>query len=246
MNRLLEIGFQPAGHWHIVNDELSFELLRHGSQQNVLYAFVSDGDVKYVGKTVRTHTKRLYGYKNPGRGQSTNIKNHANIKELLGSGAAVDILVLPDNGLLHYGQFHVNLAAGLEDNIISVVQPEWNGRPKTVTPPPDLEQRAVVDSFTLVLHKTYFNSGFFNVPVDHAQSFAADGQQIDILCGNAPRPITGSINRRCNVNNTPRIMGGAGLRDWLQANAAMMEEVTVSVFSPNAIQRKASPGKPAH
>ena len=27
------------------------------------------------------------------------------------------------------------------------------------------DQPVAVDSFTLVLHKTYFNSGFFNVPV---------------------------------------------------------------------------------
>ncbi len=240
MNRLLEIGFQPAGHWHVVDDELSFELLRHGSQENVLYAFVSDGEVKYVGKTTQSLAKRLYGYKKPAHSQSTNIKNHANIKELLGSGAAIDILALPDNGLLHYGQFHFNLAAGLEDSIISVVQPEWNGKPKSVTPPSEREQPAVVDSFTLVLHKTYFNSGFFNVPVAHSQSFADDGQQIDIFCENALRPIIGSINRRCNVNNTPRIMGGAGLRDWLQANVAMLEDVTVCVFSPNAIQLKSS------
>ena len=134
MNRLLEIGFQPAGHWQLVDGELSFELLRHGSQKNILYAFVCDGQVKYVGKTVQSLAKRLYGYKNPGLSQSTNIKNNAHIKELLNSGAAVDILVLPDNGLLHYGQFHVNLAAGLEDNIISRLQPEWNGKPKKVLP----------------------------------------------------------------------------------------------------------------
>ena len=99
MNRLLEIGFHAAGHWHLVDGELSLELLRHGSQRNILYAFVSDGDVKYVGKTVRPLAKRLYGYKNPGATQSTNIKNNARIKELLSSGAAVDIFALPDNVL---------------------------------------------------------------------------------------------------------------------------------------------------
>ena len=195
--------------------------------------------MKYVGKTVQSLAKRLSGYKNPGPTQTTNIKNNAHIKKLLRFGAAIDILALPDNGLMHYGQFHLNLAAGLEDNIISVPQPEWNGKPKNVLSaedPSQGDQSVVVDSFTIVLHKTYFNSGFFNVPVAHEHSFGADGQQIDIFCGNASRPIIGAINRRCNVNNTPRIMGGAGRRDWLQANVAAMEEVTVSVFSPNTIQ----------
>jgi len=33
---------------------------------------------------------------------------------------------LPDNGLLHFGDFHVNLAAGLEDSIIKTLNPLWN------------------------------------------------------------------------------------------------------------------------
>jgi hypothetical protein len=130
MNRLFEIGFEHAVHWHLVDGELSLELQRHGSQKNVLYAFVIDGNVKYVGKTVQTLSKRLFGYKNPGSTQSTNIKNNANLEKALQTGAAVDILVLPDNGLMQYGQFHLNLAAGLEDSIIYVLRPEWNGPSK--------------------------------------------------------------------------------------------------------------------
>lgn len=240
MNRLFDIGFQSAGHWHLIDDELSFELLRHGPKKNILYAFVSDGEVKYVGKTIQSLTKRLNGYKNPGSTQSTNIKNNGFIKELLRSGAAVDILALPDNGLLHYGQFHLNLAAGLEDDLISTLQPEWNGKQnKTLFTDSVTEADhppIVIDSFTVVLQKTYFNSGFFNVPLAHAVSFGADGEQIDIFCGKDSSPIIGSINRSSNVSNAPRLMGGAGLRDWFQANVPMMEEITINVFSQNEIQ----------
>ena len=42
----------------------------------------------------------------------------------------MDIFVLPDNGLLHYGLFHVNLAAGLEDSIVRELNPPWNGDQK--------------------------------------------------------------------------------------------------------------------
>ena len=213
MNRLLEIGFQTAGHFYLVDGKLSVDLLRFGSRSNILYAFVSDGEVKYVGKTIQPLEKRLYGYKNPGVSQSTNIKNNANIKELLGTGSSVDILALPDNGLVHYGQFHLNLAAGLEDSIIAELQPEWNGNPAKVLEPEESSSEnepKIVDSFSIVLHKTYFNSGFFNVPVANAQAFGFDGEQIDIFCGKSTRPITGSINRSCNSNNTPRIMGGRG------------------------------------
>ena len=38
----------------------------------------------------------------------------------------VEIYVLPDNGLMHYGGFHLNLAAGLEDSLIRDLEPPWN------------------------------------------------------------------------------------------------------------------------
>lgn len=101
MNRLLEIGFVPAGRWCLESDTLSFELHRHGSQKNVLYAFVCDGDVKYVGKTTQRLRARIYGYKNPGATQSTNIKVNERITQSLHDGVEVEILVLPDNGLHH-------------------------------------------------------------------------------------------------------------------------------------------------
>ena len=55
--------------------------------------------------------------------QSINARNHKNIRALLERGSAVEILALPDNGLLHYGQFHLNLAAALEDDLIRVIDP---------------------------------------------------------------------------------------------------------------------------
>lgn len=95
MNRLLEIGFVPAGHWTLENDRLKCELSRHSTQKNILYAFVCDGQVKYVGKTIRALAIRMSGYKTPGKTQTTNINNHRRIKELLSLGVAVEILALP-------------------------------------------------------------------------------------------------------------------------------------------------------
>jgi len=91
MNRLLEIGFQPAGHWLLEGNQLTFELARHSAQENILYAFVCDGEVKYVGKTTRTLATRMAGYKRPGKTQTTNINNHRRIREFLAGGVAVEI-----------------------------------------------------------------------------------------------------------------------------------------------------------
>lgn len=127
MNRLLEIGFQFAGHWLLENERLQIVLRMYGEQRNILYAFVCDGDVKYIGQSTQTLRKRMAGYARPGPDSSTNIKNNHNIRELLDVGATVDVYVLPDNGLMHYGPYHLNLAAGLEASLIATLIPPWNG-----------------------------------------------------------------------------------------------------------------------
>ncbi len=68
----------------------------------------------------------MNGYKNPGSGQATNIKSNKLIFEALEANQSVTIFSVPDNGLLYYGGFHVNLAAGLEDNLVSSLKLAWS------------------------------------------------------------------------------------------------------------------------
>lgn len=246
VNRLLDIGFEHAGHWSLDSGNLHFDLTRHSAQANVLYAFVCDGQVKYVGKTVQPLRTRLSGYRRPAKGQSTNIKNHRRISDLISSGVAVEILALPDNGLIHYGPFHVNLAAGLEDDIIRTLNPEWNGG----QPEPEQRVEAIrvsepnadvrpLDSFSFVLQPTYYRTGFFNVGVASQEMLGADGETIELFLGDAVQPTLGTINRRAPPNGTPRIMGGTGLRDWFQASAVEKASISVEVMSPTAIRLRA-------
>ena len=201
MNRLIDIGFEKVGHWRVVGKELEFELTSLAQAENVLYAFLSQGEVKYIGKTSRSLEKRLYGYKYPDTTQSTNIKNNAaNVREILLDGGSVEVWAWADPGYLRYGEFRVNLAAGLEDNLISKIKPPWNGRegnsrwslpnvPEPSDTPIDPEglpakygmveqRREFIDTrgqFTFLLRPTYYNQGFFNVGVDFERLFAGDG-----------------------------------------------------------------------
>jgi hypothetical protein len=77
MNRLVEIGFQQAGHWLLQGGKISFELSRLATQRNILYAFVCDGEVKYIGKTVSPLATRMSGYRHPSPSQTTNVRNNA-------------------------------------------------------------------------------------------------------------------------------------------------------------------------
>lgn len=126
MNRLLDIGFLVAGDWFLEDGALRIAFRQLAEQRNVLYAFVCDGEVKYIGVSTQTLRKRMAGYRSPGPKSTTNIRNNRNIRDLLTQGVTVEVYALPDSGLMHYGPFHLNLAAGLEASIIASLRPEWN------------------------------------------------------------------------------------------------------------------------
>ncbi len=132
MKRLQGIGFERVGRWLLNNEGLDFEIDRFADKTNILYAFICSGAVKYVGKSTKSLQTRMGQYRNPGSDQITNIGNNRRILETLHRGIDVEIYVLPDNGLIRFGGFHVNIAAALEDDIIRQIDPEWNGNPPAI------------------------------------------------------------------------------------------------------------------
>lgn len=159
----------------------------------------------------------------------------------------MEILALPDAGHLRYGQFHLNLAAGLEDDIIRTLDPAWNGgMVEAVQVKCSTGGEASVDlppavaSFIFTLQPTYYRTGFFNVGVADQGPIGVDGETIDIFLGADAKPISGTINRRANRNGTPRILGGAALRDWFQQIATPHRLMTVEVYSPTEIRLQPS------
>lgn len=126
LDTLAQLGFEIVGEWFLENDALDFKIDKHKNEFNILYAFVSNNKIKYIGKSTNTLGKRIYQYKKPGPSQKTNIKNNKNIKKLLISGQAVQIWAFPNQDKLYYREFPINIAAGLEDNLIAFVKPDWN------------------------------------------------------------------------------------------------------------------------
>ena len=244
MDRLLNIGFELVGQWHIDGDRLRAQLDRHAMHEHVIYAFVIDQEVKYVGKTLQCLHKRFSGYRNPADDQSTNIANNRRIREQLAAAKPVEIYALPDRSLLRVGEFHLNLAAGLEDDIIRVLRPEWNGgaaaRAASTRPIAVPLVKAAPNarhSFPLILRETYFKHGFFNVGVAAQHLLGADGSAIEVYLGDATDPsLRGVIDRRANLNHTPRIRCGRVLRDWFKMNSSLMAKVSVDVLTPNCLR----------
>jgi hypothetical protein len=254
MNRVLNIGFKYAGNWELQDNQIECNFKSHSSDKNVLYAFVSNGEVKYIGKTTQKLSSRFSGYRNPSRTQSTNIKNNANIKRFLINKEPIDVFVLPDNGLLNYGGFSINLAAGLEDSLIEHLSPPWNDsgvkqkqkqKQKQKTESEVASQTNTITSiklsnndvpaFELKLGKAYYNQGFFNVPIALSNNFASHSEEIEIYTGANEEPIIGYINRTANTNSTPRIMGGKDLRNWIMSNFKLGEHFKVNINTTNSV-----------
>lgn len=90
--------------------------------------------------------------------------------------------------------------------------------------------------FPLILHQTYFDKGFFNVTVEFDHNVRRAEGAIPILVGEHPQQIEGRIDRSANNNKTPRIMGGAALRDWFGRNCKVGQTVYVDLSSMSEIR----------
>lgn len=134
LSRLKTIGFTVVGRWELSGGGISFVSSDADASPNFLYAFVVDGELVYIGKSSLALSKRMQRYRTPPRdpskGGSTNRKTHDRIREQLAQGRRVEVFVLRDIRYLHFGEFHLNIAAGLEDSLILKLDPPWNGGKK--------------------------------------------------------------------------------------------------------------------
>lgn len=135
---LLNIGFRDIGKWVARKDATNIRYELDGTNataneamldvRSALYAFVQGEKVNYIGKTARSIRKRFTGYCNPGPTQQTNQRCHDNIKLSLKKSVETRIFVFTPIPDLRYGEFQIDLAAGLEESLILAFTPPWNGR----------------------------------------------------------------------------------------------------------------------
>jgi hypothetical protein len=128
LQQLLSLGFEEVGHWLLEEGHVTFLLNKSSKESNILYSFVVNGDVKYIGKSVQTLQKRMYLYKQGSGTQITNIRNKEDIRACLEREQEVKIYVLVPDIQMNYKGMPINIAAGLEDNLIVLLKPEWNKR----------------------------------------------------------------------------------------------------------------------
>ena len=108
------LGFKEAGKWELDKDgKITSELTDNKiTAENVVYAFIADEKVMYVGKTSRTLEARMQNYRNCDKTQEVNVRVSEEIKKILESGGNVLIYAMPNGDL--------------EPQLIKGLSPEWN------------------------------------------------------------------------------------------------------------------------
>ena len=264
--RLINIGFQNLARWRIGADKLTFELtldtpeLRARLKQRAaLYAFTSEGIILYIGKTALSLAQRFAGYRSPRPTQSTNIRCHAAIRELLRRDKEVQILSLGGLTPLRWGEFELNIAARLEDSLIAELQPQWNGgKTRAVTESEMIERevtlplsneasgshpqinsnagRDVVGEFDVELGKTYYTQGIINPGAKVSDKIGAHGEPMMVRLGwEDSEGVQIAINRRANPNGSPRLYGCRAVALWFQKHFKQGNVVHARIINRNEI-----------
>jgi len=221
-------------------------------EQDILYSFVYKNQIKYIGKSVKSISQRLYGYRKPNKSQTTNYRINELILEKLKSGIQIEIYLFIDNVGLNYRGHKINLSAALEDNLIAKFSPEWNsmGKNRVKTKKTEIKEKEETqlkkfnyndnefeNKFVVSLGKKYYNDGFFNVRVKHSNLFGEDLSKIKIQLGENPLNYTiGEIKRTHNTNQTPRIYAGKKYKSWIQENFKRDDLFHVEIIKKDSIK----------
>lgn len=91
--------------------------------------------------------------------------------------------------------------------------------------------------YRLTLHKSYFNHGFFNVPVAFDACVRRDEGPVSLVLISSAGEQRGTarVDRNANPNGTARIFGGTTLRDWFQRRFRQGDHVEVDLSSSETL-----------
>ncbi len=96
-------------------------------------------------------------------------------------------------------------------------------------------ERKPMPTYRMKLHKSYFERGFFNIPVAFDRFVSPTEGQMAVLL-EAGGVVEARIDRNSNSNRTARIHGGRQLRKWFHANFKVHDEVDVEFISPDVLR----------
>ena len=250
--KLVELGFIEVGSWNlsVKNSERIDFIIKDEflGEQDLLYSFVCDETVYYVGKTDITLKSRMTNYKagiKTGSAGSTNKYVHDKVLNLIKNNKNVKIYILLDNSKLNYQGIQISLASGLEINLIKSFNTEklWNSRGTNsnkndknlyLTNDVQIVNKVLINDtetnnfFKLRLGKEYYTKGIISFPKRFENMVPKiSGIQVSLIIDNN-KPIYATYtfsgqNRKINEIDK--------LKEWFQNNFNLNDEVNIEIIS---------------
>lgn len=266
---LLNLGFVDVGKWVSSGNFISYEFDGVDADANqvwsdaskALYAFVLGTRVLYIGKTARSIRKRYVGYCRPGKRQATNLRCHHNIKAAIAENNEIRIFAFVPITYLQYASFEINLAAGLEDDLIRAFDPPWNGRERGQPISEESEREEAeeierqvtssvndalsspapsgpsLETFSILLGSTYYNKGLLNLGVEASRFLGKDGDPIRIVFSDGKQTVVSKVNRTANRTGAVRVVGeNQRIAEWFQEHFKEGDSVQCRVLDSHTIE----------
>lgn len=121
---LTDAGFMKLGEW-TADERGKIALSVPAPSEPGVYAFVTEGVVRYVGLTRVGFDRRMQNYRIGHVRQRTSHRINAVILDHIGAGTVVEIyLAMPV--AMDWNGLPMVTAAGLEAGLIEMIQPPWN------------------------------------------------------------------------------------------------------------------------
>jgi len=92
-------------------------------------------------------------------------------------------------------------------------------------------------AFSLTLRDTYYNKGFFNVPVKFSRYVKRANGPVKLVLGTTGKRIQGRVDHNANPNtDNVRIFGGRELEHWFKLHFKPLDSVSVDLSSFSEIK----------
>ncbi|GHT96900.1 hypothetical protein FACS1894141_7440 [Spirochaetia bacterium] len=125
MKELVGMGFVKVGDWVLQGNGIDFSLQKESDKNKVLYSFIENNTIVYIGQSTNTLHKRMYQYKNPDSTQETNVRVNDKIKKSLKEGKRIEIYAIE-----YDDSFAKDLLIETETRLIDSKRPIWNKQGK--------------------------------------------------------------------------------------------------------------------
>lgn len=125
---LIALGFVPVGAWALLSDSPACTIQNHPDRSPVVYAFLVEDFVMYVGKSNRSLRDRIGNLVHPEPSQRANQRSLLQIKQALAEGKRVTVYALVDWEPVTHRGLALDLPTALESTLVDRMCPPWNDR----------------------------------------------------------------------------------------------------------------------